>query len=336
MTDTAPVLSIIAPVHNEENSIEELHRTLRNVLDDSGIPFELIFIDDGSLDGSLARIKNLSARDSRVRYASFSRNFGHEAASTCGFRMARGSAVVLIDADMQDPPDVIPRMYELWLQGFEVVYARRLSRTGEGLLKKVTSHLFYRVLNAFSSVKIPLDVGDFRLVDRKVVDAFNQLPERNRFVRGMFAWLGFKQCAVEYSRPPRKSGKTKYNWVRLTLLSMDAIFSFSLVPLRICILFGLVTILFSFLMGAYIAGYRLFHGLDIPGYALLTVGMFFLGGVQLTFLGVIGEYVGKIYNEAQSRPLYLVSENSDEGNKPGRPVPGAAAPRKRAPATDIS
>lgn len=321
---TALLLSVVVPVHNEEGTIPELYREVSAVLGNSGIPFEMVFIDDGSRDNSLNLIKEICGRDARVRYASFSRNFGHEAASTCGFRMARGRAVALIDADMQDPPDLIPRMYKLWQEGYEVVYARRLSRSGEKLLKKVSSHLFYRLLNAFSSVKIPVDVGDFRLVDRKVVDAFNQLPERNRFVRGLFAWLGYKECAVEYERLPRRSGKTKYNWLRLTLLSMDALFAFTLVPLRICILFGLFTIFFSFVMGGYIALYRLIHGLDIPGYALLTTGMFFLGGVQLTFLGVIGEYVGKIYSESQGRPLFIVREHSDEKRDAGTGGDGAA------------
>ncbi len=314
MAEAIPILSVVTPVYNEQDSIEQLHEAVCAALDKAGIAFELIFVDDGSQDSSLKVIKQVAERDKRVRFASFSRNFGHEAASSCGLRMTRGSAVVLIDADMQDPPGLIPKMYELWREGHEVVYARRKSRSGENIFKKITSHVFYRIMSAFSSVKIPADVGDFRLVDRKVVDAFNQLSERNRFVRGLFAWLGYKQCSIEYERMPRKSGKTKYNWIRLTLLSMDALFGFSLVPLRICILFGLLTICFSFFMGGYIVLYKLFRGLDIPGYALLTTGMFFLGGVQLTFLGVIGEYVGKIYSESQKRPLYIVRETSN-GNQ---------------------
>ncbi len=318
MTDDekrAPVLSIIVPVYNEEKNIPAFYRELNAELGRAGIVFELIFIDDGSEDRSLQKIKEIAGTDPRVRYAGFSRNFGHEAASTCGFRMARGEAAVLIDADLQDPPALIPEMHTLWMQGYEAVYARRLSRKGEGLIKRLTSRFFYRIINKFSSVKIPVDVGDFRLVDRKVVEAFNGMTERNRFVRGLFAWVGYRQTAVDYDRQPRKEGRTKYNWLRLILLSMDAFFGFSLVPLRLCMLFGLLTVVFSFVMASIITMQRLFLGLDIPGYALLTTGMFFLGGVQLTFLGVIGEYVGKAFTEAQGRPLYLVRESSDDGRE---------------------
>lgn len=302
------MLSVVVPVYNEEDNLPSLYQGLKKTLDQERISFELIFVDDGSHDRSLEIIKQFSQHDSRVRYASFSRNFGHEAASTCGFRMVQGRAAVLIDADLQDPPEVITKMFSKWQEGYEVVYARRSSRQGETSFKKFTSRLFYRVINLFSEVKIPADVGDFRLVDRKVVDVFNHLTERNRFVRGLFSWLGYKQTVVEYERLPRKGGITKYNWLKLLILSMDAIFGFSLVPLRICILFGLGTIIFSFVIACIIVFQRLFLGLEIQGYALLTAGMFFLGGVQLSFLGVIGEYVGKIFREVQARPLFIVKD----------------------------
>lgn len=308
----SPLLSVVVPIFNEQDCLLDLYRAVRSVLDLKGILFELILVDDGSSDRSLEIIKDLNRKDQRVRYASFSRNFGHEAASTCGLRMAEGDAVVLMDADLQDPPNVIPRMYDLWLQGYEVVYAHRKNREGEGTLKRVTAHLFYRILNAFSAIKIPVDVGDFRLADRKVVDSFNQLTERNRFVRGLFAWVGYRQTAIEYERLPRKNGKTKYNWLRLVLLSMDALFGFSLVPLRLCTIFGLLTVIFSFAQAGKIMFHKLFFGLNIPGYALMTTGMFFLGGVQLMFLGVIGEYIGKIFTESQGRPLYIIRESNDE------------------------
>ncbi len=307
-----PEISIIVPTYNEEDNLETLYNEISRILDREGISFELIFIDDGSTDNSLKIIKNLSNTDNRVRYASFSRNFGHEAASTCGFKMAKGKTAVLIDADMQDPPSLIPEMYRKWKEGYEVVFARRISREGETFLKKITSHLFYRIINLFSKVKIPVDVGDFRLVDRKVIDVFNRLTERSRFVRGLFAWVGYKQKSIDYKRLPRKGGKTKYNWGRLILLSMDAIFSFSLVPLRLCIIFGVITTIFSFINVGRIVFQRLFLDLAIPGYALLTAGMFLLGGIQLTFMGVIGEYIGKIYVEAQGRPLYIIRESSEE------------------------
>ncbi len=309
-----PDISIIVPLYNEQDNIYLLYTSICEVMNNAGISFELIFVDDGSNDNSLSIIKDLSKNDSRVRFFSFSRNFGHEAASSCGFKMARGKTAVLIDADMQDPPSLIPEMYKKWKEGYEVVYAKRISRQGETFLKKSTSHLFYKIMNRFSKIKIPIDVGDFRLVDRAVIDAFNSLTERNRFVRGLFTWVGYKQTAIQYNRLPRSRGKTKYNWLKLILLSMDAFFSFSLVPLRLCIIIGIGTIIFSFLTVGSIVIQRLFLGLDIPGYALLTAGMFLLGGVQLTFLGIIGEYIGKIYSEVQNRPLYIIKECSESDN----------------------
>lgn len=309
--NSMPEISIIVPLYNEQDNINPLYALICEVMDNAGISFELIFVDDGSTDNSPSIIKGLSKKDSRIRFASFSRNFGHEAASSCGFRMVAGKTAVLIDADMQDPPSLIPEMYKKWKEGYEVVYAKRLSRQGETFLKKFTSHLFYKIMNRFSKIKIPIDVGDFRLVDRTVIDAFNRLTERNRFVRGLFTWVGYKQTAIAYNRLPRSKGKTKYNWVRLLLLSMDAFFSFSLVPLRLCIIFGIGTIIFSFMTVGSIVIQRLFLGLEIPGYALLTAGMFLLGGIQLTFLGIIGEYIGKIYTEVQNRPLYIIKESSE-------------------------
>lgn len=292
-------------------------------MDKVGITFESIFIDDGSTDNTLDKIKNLAANNTNIRYTSFSRNFGHEAASSCGFKMVEGRAAVLIDADLQDPPEVIPQLYDKWKEGYEVVYGRRSSRRDETTVKKLSSFLFYRILRIFSNVPIPTDVGDFRLVDRKVVNLFNALPERNRFVRGMFSWIGFKQTAVEYERSARIAGKTKYNYFKLTLLSIDALVSFSLVPLRICIAFGLIIMVLSFCITIVIALQRLVWDLNIPGYALMTSGMFFLGGVQLIFLGVLGEYIGKIYKQVQGRPLYVVGESSDvivSGNSVAAPA----------------
>jgi len=295
-------------------------------MDKAGITFELIFIDDGSTDDTLKNIKNLAANNSNIRYTSFSRNFGHEAASSCGFKMVSGKAAVLIDADLQDPPEVIPTLYYKWKEGFDVVYGRRRSRENETVVKKTSSYLFYRVLRLFSDVPIPADVGDFRLVDRKVVDLFNALPERNRFVRGMFSWIGFKQTSVEYERSARAKGKTKYNYLKLTLLSMDALVSFSLAPLRICIAFGLIITVLSFIITIVITLQRLVWDLNIPGYALMTSGMFFLGGVQLIFLGVLGEYIGKIYNQVQGRPLFVVGESSDNVSTDRASTANAANP----------
>lgn len=304
-------VSIIIPALDEEDNIAFSFNRIRDVMQSNAISFEVIYIDDGSTDNTLENIKKLASENANVRYASFSRNFGHEAASSCGFKMAQGKAVVLIDADLQDPPEVIPEFYKKWREGYEVVYGRRTLRKHESVIKKFTSFAFYRVLRLFSDISIPLDVGDFRLVDRKVVDHFNSLPERNRFVRGMFSWIGFKQVAVEYDRGAREHGATKYSYFKLGLLSIDALVSFSVAPLRICIAFGFITIILSFIMSFVIILQRIFWGMDIPGYALMTAGMFFLGGVQLMFLGVIGEYVGKIYNQVQGRPLYVIGDSSD-------------------------
>jgi dolichol-phosphate mannosyltransferase len=308
----APVLSIVIPVYNEAENIPDLYEALKKTLDDAKIPFEIIMVDDGSRDNSLEIIRKLTGSDSRVRYASFSRNFGHEAASSCGFRMTRGEAAVLMDADMQDPVDLIPEMFSKWQEGYEVVHARRSTRDGESFFKKSTSYAFYRIINLFSDIKLPVDVGDFRLVDRKVVEAFNRFTERSRFVRGLFSWVGYRQTIIEYQRLPRRRGKTNYNWLRLLLLSMDALFGFSLVPLRLCMLFGIVTVILSFVVTCIIVFQKLFLNLEIQGYALLTSGMFLLGGVQLTFLGVLGEYIGKIFREVQNRPLYIIKENSNK------------------------
>ncbi len=306
-----PELSIVVPLFNEAENIEPLHGEIRAVLDPAGISFECIFVDDGSTDGSLAEVKALAQKDAQVRYVALSRNFGHEAATSCGLRMVRGRAAVLIDADLQDPPSVIPQFHAKWRQGYDIVYGVRAEREGEGAVKRVTSYLFYRVLNLLADVEIPADTGDFRLMDRRVVDHFNSLEERNRFVRGMVAWLGFRQTGVEYRRKPRHRGETKYSLTRLLLFSLDAIASFSAVPLRICTITGFGITLLSLLMTLVIGAQKIFFGLPIPGYALMTSGMFFLGGTQLFFLGIVGMYIGKIYTQVQARPLYIVSESSE-------------------------
>lgn len=305
------VLSVIVPVYNEEANLALLAKRLDQVLADADMPYELIFVDDGSTDASLSIIKTLAASDARVRYASFSRNFGHEAASSCGFSLVRGHAAVLMDADLQDPPELIPRMLALWRHGHEVVMARRCQRHDESAFKRASAGLFYRLISRLSEVDIPLDVGDFRLVDRKVVDAFNRFPERNRFVRGLFAWAGFRQTIIEYDRPGRHAGETKYDTRKLIRLSLDALFSCTLVPLRLITLFGCLVTLASFGLILTIVTQKFLGLIEIDGYALLSSGLFFLGGTILVFLGVIGEYVGKTFQEVQGRPLYLVRECSE-------------------------
>ncbi len=306
-----PELSIIIPVYNEENNLQELFERISRVMQHEQTEYEVIFIDDGSTDGSLEIIKKIQAGDNHCRYFSFSRNFGHEAASSCGFHMCKGSAAVLMDADLQDPPEMIPAMLEQWRNGFSIVHVRRKKRAGEKPATRLTSYLFYRVLNYFSEIEIPKDVGDFHLIDRKVIAHFNAMGERNRFVRGIIPWIGFKQTVIDYDRAARAHGKTKYNFIRRLLLSFDAITGFSLAPLRLCIMIGFVVTVFSLIMSAIIIVQKIFLDLNIPGYALLTSGLFLLAGIQLTFLGVIGEYIGKIFTEVRSRPLYIIDERSD-------------------------
>ncbi|MBF0284631.1 MAG: glycosyltransferase family 2 protein [Magnetococcales bacterium] len=312
----SPLLSVLVPLLNEAENLRPLHQRLVQTLEEANVSFEIIFVDDGSEDDSLEILRELHAQDARVRYASFSRNFGHEAATTCGFTLVRGQCAVLIDADLQDPPEIIPQLLEAWRGGAMIVHARRRRRAGERLWKLVTAHLFYRILNQLSSVPIPNDVGDFRLVDRRVVDHFNAMPERKRFVRAMIAWVGYTQSTVEYDRAPRVRGKTNYNFIKLLALSLDAITSNSVVPLRLCILLGLMVTGFSFTLALVVVLDRMFFGLNIQGYTLTTAGMFLLGGVQITFLGVIGEYVGKIYTQVQGRPLFILQETEQTRDDP--------------------
>ncbi len=312
MSDTTPELSIIVPAFNEEDNIAPLYARVVTVLEKATLTFEFIVIDDGSTDATADKVKALSDSDARVRLARFSRNFGHEAASSCGFNLARGKAAVLLDADLQDPPEVIIELVEKWREGNEIVYARRRIRQGETVLKRLTSHLFYRYFNRFAGREIPEDVGDFRLVDRRVIDHFNALPERNRFVRGMFSWLGFRQTVVDFERAPRHAGNTKYNYFKLFWLFWEAVTSFSVAPLRLCMGLGAIVTAFSFILAITIVIQKLFFEIEMQGYALATTGMFLLGGVQLIFLGVIGEYIGKIYTQVQGRPIYILNDKDEQ------------------------
>jgi len=309
-----PELSIVVPAYNEAGNIIPLYKKLCSTLEKRNIEFEIVYVNDGSSDETLAQIKEVVGSDKRVRFASFSRNFGHEAATSCGLNLVSGRAAVLIDADQQDPPEVILQLYDKWKEGFDVVYGRRILRHNEGLIKKASAFLFYRLLGIFSDTAIPKDVGDFRLMDRKVIDHFNQLPERNRFVRGMIAWIGFRQTAIDYHREGRYHGDTKYSIFKLSLLSIDALVSFTTAPLKLCVVIGAIVTMISFSLTLIIVMQKLFFNLEIPGYALITSGMFFLGGVQLTFLGVVGVYIGKIYTQVQARPLYIISETDNNNN----------------------
>jgi polyisoprenyl-phosphate glycosyltransferase len=303
------LLSVIVPCFNEQQVIEETHRSLVATL--SSIPeigFELFYVDDGSRDATLDILRALQQADPRIRVIALSRNFGHQVAITAGLEHSSGDAVVVIDADLQDPPEVILEMLERWRQGVDVAYGVRSEREGEAALKLWTAKAFYRFINRLSDVAIPLDTGDFRLMDREVVNALLAMPERDRFVRGMVAWVGFRQDPVYYRRAARLAGETKYPPKQMLRFATDGIVSFSLLPLRLAVHMGLTTSGLALLGILYALALRLFTDVWVTGWTLLFIAILFLGGVQLLFLGVIGEYVGRIYGEVKHRPLYLVKE----------------------------
>jgi glycosyltransferase involved in cell wall biosynthesis len=306
----APLLSVVVPVKNEEDGIlpfvERVGAILDGIAKDEG--WEILFVDDGSSDATLAAIVAANHRDARVRALSLSRNFGKEAALSAGLDHARGNAVIPMDVDMQDPPEVLPEMVAKWRDGFEMVFGVRRCRTSDGWAKRVTAGLFYRAHNFVSQDKIPENAGDFRLMDKKVVDVIRALPERNRFMKGLFAWAGFRQAAVEYDRAERETGTTKYNYWKLWTLALDGITSASTVPLRIWSYVGALVALFALGYAGFIAADTLIFGNRVPGYASIMVSMLFLGGVQLISLGVLGEYVGRILTETKQRPLYVVRD----------------------------
>jgi dolichol-phosphate mannosyltransferase len=302
------LLTVIVPVYNEEDCLEAIHQRLGAVLKDIGGQYEILFVNDGSRDRSLEILRRLAATDPHVGFLSFARNFGHEAGLSCGLANAKGQAVVLIDCDLQDPPEMIPAMLDLWRKGYDIVHAQRRRREGENVVTRLTSYFFYRIFRKLSGVNVPIDTGDFRLIDRAVVEAFLQLRERNRYVRGMISWTGFPAIAIQYDRAARLAGATKYNVIKRFNLAVDAICGVSTIPLRIMTFAGTVVTLISFVLGIWIVSQKLLFQLHIPGYALLTSGTFFLFGVQLLFLGIVGESVGRIFREVQGRPLYLLAE----------------------------
>lgn len=302
-------LSIIVPCFNEELVIGETNCRLLVTAGQSGMDFEIIYVDDGSADGTAAILRQLHAADARVKVVRLSRNFGHQFAITAGLEHASGDAVVLIDADLQDPPEVILEMLARWHEGcWDVVYGTRIDREGESLWKLGTAKLFYRLINALSNVAIPLDTGDFRLMDRKVVDALLSMPERDRFLRGMVSWLGFRQLALPYHRAARFAGITKYPMRKMLRFAMDGILSFSVVPLRIATMIGLTASFMALAGCCWALGLRLWTHQWVVGWTSLLLAGLFMGGAQLVCLGVVGEYVGRIYWEAKKRPLYLVQE----------------------------
>lgn len=301
------LISVVVPFHDEAAGIEAFYRELCFVLDRlADHRFEVICVDDGSRDDTLAKLLALVERDSRVRVLELSRNFGKEAALTAGIDASRGDAVIPMDADLQDPPELIARLIEAWLGGADVVLARRTDRSTDSFLKRKTAELFYRVHNRVSSVKIPENVGDFRLLDRVAVEAVKTLPERQRFMKGLFAWIGFKTVTVDYARSPRAAGSGKFSGWRLWNFALEGITSFSTVPLRVWTYIGGLGALMTFLYAVFIVLRTVIQGIEVPGYASLLVAVLFLGSLQLLSVGLLGEYIGRIYLETKQRPVYVV------------------------------
>jgi polyisoprenyl-phosphate glycosyltransferase len=301
--------SIVAPIYNELDNLPELYRRVKEVMDQTNESWELILVDDGSTDGSTAALRELAKKDKCVRPVIFARNFGHQVAVTAGLDYSRGDAVVIIDADLQDPPELILEMAKKWKEGYEVVYAVRAEREGESWFKLWTASLFYRLIYRITDVKIPLDTGDFRLMDRSVVEVMNSMRERHRFLRGMSAWVGFKQIGVEYRRAARKVGETKYPFRKMLRLALNAVTSFSYFPLQVATFFGFVSAGIAIIAIPFVVYMRITGSQAFFGQATTLIAVLFLGGVQLISLGILGEYIGRLYDEAKGRPLYIVRES---------------------------
>lgn len=309
------LVSIVVPCYNEEAVLSELHARLVSVLEQvEDLSFEIVYTDDGSTDRTPDILREFQLEDDRVRVVSLSRNFGHQIAVTAGLEHASGDAVVIIDADLQDPPEVIPEMIARWRDGYHVVYGLRAKRPGETTFKLWTAKAFYRLINRLSEIEIPLDVGDFRLLDRKVLDVLLAMPERDRFLRGMVSWIGFNQVAVIYDRAARRAGESKYPLMKMLRFAVDSVISFSFVPLRLAIWVGFASIVASFVGIIYALAIRLYTTDWVRGWASIFTAVLFLGGVQLITLGIVGEYVGRIYAEVKLRPLYVVSKRLGFGS----------------------
>ena len=303
-------LTVLVPVYNEEAVIGEFYRRTVDVCETlDGTRFELLFIDDGSSDRSIELLHDLIQDDPRVSLIRLSRNFGKEAALTAGLDHVDSDAVIIIDSDLQDPPELIPDMLKLWRQGYDTVYGQRTERHGESFTKKVTASAFYRLMAHVGRFSIPRDTGDFRLLSRRAVNALKSLPESNRFMKGLFSWIGYPQIALKYSRDPRHAGDTKFNYWKLWNFALDGITSFTTLPLKLASYIGVLLAFGSFVYGAYVVVKTLLWGDPVPGYPSLMTVILFIGGIQLMFLGVLGEYLGRMFDETKRRPLYLIQEH---------------------------
>lgn len=317
-TKETPTISIVAPCYNEAVTLPEFYRRVSETMQTLGETWELILVDDGSEDNAAAILRELAHKDPHVRPVIFARNFGHQLAVTAGLDYSRGQAVVIIDSDLQDPPEVIPQLIDEWRKGYEIVYARRTEREGETWFKLFTASLFYRLIYRITDVNIPLDTGDFRLLDRKVVNVINQMRERHRFLRGMSIWVGFRQTGVPYKRAARFAGETKYPLRKMIKFASDAITGFSYFPLQLATYLGFLAAGLSILAIPVVIAMRMAGSQAFYGQATTLIAVLFLGGVQLIFLGVLGEYIGRIYDEARGRPLYIVREGPESFEEDAR------------------
>ena len=302
------VLSVVVPIFNEAENIGEFYQQVKDVLDRLKEPWEIVCVNDGSSDATLSHLTSLHHADGRVKVVNLSRNFGKEIALTAGIDHARGLAIIPIDADLQDPPELIAVLVAKWREGYDIVNATRRTRDGENWLKRTTAGAFYNVLGKLADIPIPHNTGDFRLLSRPAVNALKNMPERTRFMKGLFAWVGFNQTAVLYDRAPRHAGKSKWNYWSLWNFALDGITSFSTAPLKLSMYFGICIAVMAFLYALFLIGRILLLGIDVPGYASLMVVVLFMGGIQLITLGVLGEYLGRIYAETKRRPLYIVRD----------------------------
>ena len=308
MKSNQPLISIVVPIYNEEDVLAQFHDAVDKALSTLAVDLEIVYINDGSTDNTLQRINSLRASDKRITLIDLSRHFGKEIALSAGLHKAAGDAVVIIDADLQDPPQLIPELIKEWENGYDVVYAKRTLRDGESILKKTTAHLFHRIIQRVGKFSIPQDAGDFRILSRRAVNALNTFKEHHRFMKGLFAWIGFKQKAVLYKRDSRRAGKSKWNYWRLWNFALEGITSFTIAPLKISTYIGTITALGAFSYGIYMVIETLLHGNDVPGYPSLIVIVLMLGGVQLVAIGILGEYLGRVFNETKQRPLYFINE----------------------------
>ncbi len=306
-------ISVIIPVYNEEANILPLHSRLRQVLVNLTPNYEFLFVNDGSRDNSIYLIKELAAREPEVKFIDFSRNFGHQVAVSAGIEKARGKAIIIIDCDLQDPPELVADLYNRWQEGYEVVYAKRRQRTGETAAKKLTARLFYRLLARITNISIPLDTGDFRIMSRKVAEVLKQMPEKQKFIRGQISWIGFSQTYIEYDRPERNGGQTGYTYSKMVKLALDGITSFSNLPLKIATVSGFVVSGIAFILMLYTLYSRFVTKDYVPGWSSLMLSVLFLGGVQLISIGIIGEYISRISDNVRNRPLYIINDTNIPG-----------------------